>query len=61
MSTAGRVSRAMLSRYSHVRMEAMRRALHEIAARQGAADERRKVEAERQQAAAVTSQAAAEQ
>src|ERR1035437_4142301 len=29
------VSRAMLSRYSHVRMEAKRRALDEIAARQG--------------------------
>jgi hypothetical protein len=33
MSIAGHVSRAMLSRYSHVRMEAKRRALDEIAAR----------------------------
>jgi hypothetical protein len=38
----------MLSRYSHVRMEAKRRALDEIAARQRAADEKRKKEAERQ-------------
>jgi hypothetical protein len=37
MSTAGRVSRAMLSRYSHVRMEAQRRALDEIATRRRAA------------------------
>jgi hypothetical protein len=51
LSIAGHVSRAMLSRYSHVRMEAKRRALDEIAARQIAADEKRKVEAERQQAA----------
>jgi hypothetical protein len=41
MSIAGHVSRAMLSRYSHVRMEAKRRALDEIAARQHAADENR--------------------
>lgn len=34
MSIAGHVSRAMLSRYSHVRMEAKRRALDQIAARQ---------------------------
>jgi hypothetical protein len=34
MSIAGHVSRAMLSRYSHVRMEAKRRALDEISARQ---------------------------
>jgi integrase len=53
MSIAGHVSRAMLSRYSHVRMEAKRRALDEIAARQRAADKRRKEEAERQQAAMV--------
>ncbi len=37
MSIACDVSRAMLSRYSHVRMEAKRRALDEIAARQCAA------------------------
>ena len=58
MSIAGHVSRAMLSRYSHVRMEAKRRALDEIAARQGAADEKRKEEAKRQQQAAVATQAA---
>ena len=39
VSIAGHVSRAMLSRYSHVRMEAKRRALDEIATRQGVADE----------------------
>ena len=33
MTIAGHVSRAMLSHYSHVRMEAKRRALDEIAAR----------------------------
>jgi hypothetical protein len=44
----------MLSRYSHVRMEAKRRALDQIATRQCAADEKRQMEAERQrQAAAV--------
>lgn len=41
MSIAGHVSRAMLSPYSHVRMEAKRRALDEIATRQRAADEKR--------------------
>lgn len=41
MSIAGHVSRAMLSRYSHVRMEAKRRALDEVAARQRAADAKR--------------------
>ena len=46
MSIAGHVSRAMLSRYSHVRMEAKRRALDDIAARQNAADEKRKEEGE---------------
>jgi hypothetical protein len=46
----------MLSRYSHVRMEAKRRALDEIAARQRAADEKRKNEAEWQQQAAPVSQ-----
>ena len=50
MSIAGHVSRAMLSRYSHVRMEAKRRALDEIATRQRAADEKRQQEAERQTA-----------
>jgi hypothetical protein len=41
MSIAGHVLRAMLSRYSHVRMKAKRRALDEIAARQRVADEKR--------------------
>jgi hypothetical protein len=58
MSIAGHVSRAMLSRYSHVRMEAKRRALDEIATRQRAADEKRKTEAERREQAAVLSQSA---
>ena len=57
MGIAGHVSRAMLSRYSHVRMEAKRRALDEIAARQGAADKKRKEEAEQQQAAVVSQSA----
>ena len=56
MSIAGHVSRPILSRYSHVRMEAKRRALDEIAARQRAADEKRKDEAERQEQAAVPDQ-----
>ena len=47
MNIAGHVSRAMLSRYSHVRMEAKRRALDEIAARQCAADEKRPAQAGR--------------
>jgi len=51
MSIAGHVSRAMLSRYSHVRMEAKRRALDEIAARQRTADEKRKQQMERQRQA----------
>jgi integrase len=57
MSIAGHVSRAMLSRYSHVRMEAKRRALDEIAARQCAADEKRKEESEQRQQAAVATSA----
>src|ERR1022692_2400216 len=48
MSIAGHVSRAMLSRYSHVRMEAKRRALDEVAARQRAADAKGIEEAQRQ-------------
>jgi len=58
MSIAGHVSRAMLSRYSHVRMEAKRRALDEIAARQCASDEKRKGDAERRAKDAVVSQSA---
>ena len=58
MTIAGHVSRAMLSRYSHVWMEAKRRALDEIAARQRAADERRQKEAEQKQQASAASQAA---
>jgi len=42
----------MLSRYSHVRMDAKRRALDEIAARRCAADEKRKKEAEQRQVTA---------
>jgi integrase len=48
MSIAGHVSRAMLSRYSHVRMEAKRRALDGIAARQRSADQKRSEQAGRQ-------------
>jgi integrase len=51
MSIAGHVSRAMLSRYSHVRMEAKRMALDAIAARQCASDDKRKVEGELRAAA----------
>jgi len=58
MSIAGHVSRAMLSRYSHVRMEAKRRDLDEIASRQNAADEKRKVDAERRELAGAASQSA---
>jgi integrase len=54
MSIAGHVSRAMLSRYSHVRMEAKRRALDEIATRQRAADDKRLMEAARQAVAPVS-------
>jgi integrase len=53
MSIAGHVSRAMLSRYSHVRMEAKRRALDEIAVRQRTAEEKRFKEAELRQLAAA--------
>jgi integrase len=56
MSIAGHVSRAMLSRYSHVRMEAKRRALDEIAARQRGADDKREQEVDRQRQAAEASQ-----
>jgi hypothetical protein len=58
MSIAGHVSRAMLSRYSHVRMEAKRHALDEIAARQRVADEKRKADAERREQGLVVSQPA---
>ena len=58
MSIAGHVSRPILSRYSHVRMEAKRRALDEIAARQCAAGEKRKDDAEEQQAVVVARVAA---
>jgi integrase len=61
MSIAGHVSRAMLSRYSHVRMEAKRRALDEIAARQRAAEEKRRAEAARQASAEMAAQSAAVQ
>jgi hypothetical protein len=58
MSIAGHVSRAMLSRYSHVRMEAKRRALDEIAARQCAADEKRQEGVQRQALASGSPRAA---
>jgi uncharacterized protein YabN with tetrapyrrole methylase and pyrophosphatase domain len=48
MSIAGHISRAMLSRHPHVKMEAKKRALDKMAARQRAADEKRKDEAMRQ-------------
>jgi hypothetical protein len=48
MSIAWHVSGAMLSRYSHVRMEAKRRALDEIAARQRDAEEKRERQLEAQ-------------
>jgi Tfp pilus assembly major pilin PilA len=54
VSIAGYVSRAMLSRFSHVRMEAKRRALDEIATRQRAADKKRKEAAELQQDVATS-------
>lgn len=50
------VSRAMLSRYSHVRMEATRRAPDGIATRQREADEKRKEEAERKEQAEAVSE-----
>ena len=59
MSIAGHVSRAMLSRYSHVRMEAKRRALDEIATRQLAADQKRNKEAERREQVPAASRAQA--
>jgi hypothetical protein len=58
MSIAGHVSRAMLSRYSHVRMEAKRRTLDEIAARQCAAGDKRQKEAEQEKQVAGASQPA---
>jgi hypothetical protein len=58
MSIAGHVSRAMLSRYSHVRMEAKRRALDGIAENQRTADAKRHEAAERQQHAVAIPQTA---
>jgi hypothetical protein len=58
LSIAGHVSRAMLSRYSHVRTAEKRRALDEIAARQRAADETRKEEAARPEQGLVVFQPA---
>ena len=54
LSIVTHVSRAMLSRYSQVRMEAKRRALDEIAARQRTANERRCKEAKNQQIVAIS-------
>jgi hypothetical protein len=48
--------RPMLSRYSHVRMEAKRRALDGIGERQCASDEKRKEEAERREQAEAAGQ-----
>jgi hypothetical protein len=56
MSIAGHVSRAILARYSHVRMEAKRRAVDEIAVRQRAADEKRRPETEQRRQVAVVAQ-----
>jgi len=58
MSIAGHVSRATLSRYFHVKIKAKQRALNGIAARQRAAGEKRKEEAERREQVAVVSQSA---
>ena len=44
----------MLSRYSHLRMEAKRRALDEISARQRAADEKRSAQSEQQHMTAAS-------
>jgi len=49
MSIAGHVSRAMLSRYSHVWMEAKRRVLEGTATRQREAYEKRTKEVEQKQ------------
>ena len=46
MSIAGKASRALLARYSYVRMKAKRYALDEIAVRQRAADEERSEKAD---------------
>jgi hypothetical protein len=54
MSIARYVSRAMFSRYSHVRMQAERRALDEIAASQRAADGKRFEHETRLQVAAAS-------
>ena len=53
MSIAGHVSRATLSRYSHVGMEAKRRALDTTATRQREADEKRKQGMAKEHAAIV--------
>jgi hypothetical protein len=57
-SIASYVSLAMLSPYSHVRMEAKRRAMDEIAARQCAADEKREADAERRERVAIAHESA---
>ena len=58
---AGHVSLAMLSRYSHVRMEAKQRALDEIAARQRAADQKRQEKAAQKQTVVVSQVAVVQQ
>jgi len=58
MSIAGHVSRALLSRYSHVPMEAKRWAPYEVASRQHAAAERHKGDAELREQPTMVSQSA---
>ncbi len=58
MSIAGYVSRASLSRHSHVRKEARRGALDEVAERQCAADEKRMEAADRRKQQAAVAQPA---
>jgi integrase len=60
MEIAGHVSRQMLSRYSHIRVEAERKTLEEIALRQRAAEEaaRKKLAAQAQRHAATAANVA---
>jgi hypothetical protein len=58
MSIAAHVSRAMLSRYSHVRMEAKRRRSTRLLQGRDAADENRKEEVERREQAGMVLQSA---
>jgi hypothetical protein len=58
MSIAGHIPDAILSCYSHMWMEAKRRALDEIAARQRAADEKRKSDTEQAESSTGASESA---